>query len=69
MNIESVKSAIEEIEKKIGKYTGDAHSMEDDLYRNFVKSISTRADIPDDVQEMAKLILDVARLNFPRWYE
>lgn len=68
MNIESVKSAIEEIEKYVG-YSGTAHSMEDDLYRDFVKSISTRADIPDDVQEMAKLILNVSRLNFPRWYE
>tara|TARA_R110000737_G_C14623309_1_gene494003 strand:+ start:10056 stop:10259 length:204 start_codon:yes stop_codon:yes gene_type:complete len=43
-----------------------AHSLEDELYYDFIEYLST-ACVPLLVREKAKLILTTKKINFSRW--
>lgn len=63
MDIEDIKAQIEKI-----KNSGDPesqHRMEDDLYISVLTAIANGANDPSS---LAKEVLKVSELDFPRWY-
>lgn len=64
---------IDEIEKKIQEIkncTSDpekAHSLEDDLYHEFIRELSKGVVEYNSILEKAKMILSTEKLEFPRW--
>lgn len=68
MTIYKIRKAIKQIDASRGDPEA-AHSMEDDLYQNFIEYISDGGDArtDDKLTEKATAILGTKKLDFPRW--
>ena len=63
MDKKHIMMAIQNIRDSSGDYEV-AHSMEDGLYRDFIKDIAERND---HIGELAKLVLSTKKIEFARY--
>ena len=64
MDLKHIQKIIKQIKNQAGDDEG-AHSLEDDLYHNFIEWLSqTRKD---DIGIMAKEIIKTEKIDFARW--
>lgn len=64
MTIEDIQKRLEEIRVRASD-PERAHSLQDALYRDFVKNLSESADWY--LSERAKMVLTVEEIEFERW--
>ena len=61
---------ISRIVGKIEGMTDDdemAHATEDDLRESFISFIGSNPDVPEDIREMAQIVLSTNEIVFSRW--
>jgi len=64
MNLEKIKEEISAIKRQAADDPETAHSLEDNLYFDFVKFVAQRKD---KIGKFAQVILKTKRISFPRW--
>jgi len=64
MDLKEIKLRVKDIEKE--KYDDEtAHSLEDQLYQDFVDHIAKTGN--DEQKKMARAILQTNKIDFARW--
>lgn len=67
MNKDHVQTLLNKIQADASRRDNEsAHMREDTLYINFIHYVSENA--PENIAEIAKLVLTAEEIDFTRWY-
>jgi len=66
MDVEKIIEFVSRVDASKGDYEV-AHSMEDELYAEFILFVSKSDLVPKHIQEMAELVLTTKDLDFERY--
>lgn len=67
MNLKTIKKRIEQIKQKTDD-DGVAHSIEDDLYLDFINYVAKNSK-NKKIKEMALEVLKTNEISFDKWYD
>ncbi len=68
MNVDTVEARIDQI-REVGDCNPEiAHEMEDQLFMDFIEWVAEKQPAPAEAATVAKAVMKVLDLDFPRWY-